>query len=419
MQARQFTSMFQTHGLDWPTTHVMPRSTQGATEPIALHAPASRLKIALIVDRFGTHFGGAEAYAVHLARDLAARHDITIIARTYDSELDLPFIKVAVNERLPSWMRLLCFVRAARRIVKHHAFDIVHSHANSGVGDIQVVHVTPVRAKKGLSRPVIRTLKMWTSPRLATYLLLEKARMRRVPGRRVVAVSRRIDCDLNQSYAGLATTIIGPGVRHTGCERDNERRAATRRHLGCGENHVVCLLVARNPLRKGLRVLLNVVEVLPAHYRLVVVGADQAAQQALEQHPDLAGRVRLIGPTHSLDKFYEAADIYVHPTLDDAFGMAPLEAMAHGLPVVISAPRHCGLAEHLTDGENALLLNDPHDACEIAQALARLAEDSLIRARLCAGGLAVARAHSWQNTAHRFECLYRESLDEKQRQDLG
>lgn len=419
MLARPSAAMFQTHGLDWPTTHVMPRSTCGSIDPIALPAPGPRLNIALIVDKFGTHFGGAEAYAVHLARELATRHDITIIARAYDSELDLPFIKIAVCDKLPSWIRLLCFVRAARRIVNHHAFDIVHSHANSGVGDIQVVHVTPVRAKKNLSRPVIGKLKAWTSPRLATYLLLEEARMRRVPGRRVVAVSHRIDGDLHQSYAGVNTTIIGPGVHPSGGEQDPERRATTRRHLGCDEHHVVCLLVARNPLRKGLRVLLDAMQKLPAHCRLVVVGADQAAQQALERHPDLAERVRLAGPTHRVERFFEAADIYVHPTLDDAFGMAPLEAMAHGLPVVISAARHCGLARYLTDRENALLLNDPHDAGEVAQAITQVAENREFRVRLCAKGAAVARAHSWQNTAHRFECLYHESLHERQRPGLA
>lgn len=397
----------------------MPLLAHGVTDLLSLDTLTPRLKIALLVDRFGTHFGGAESYAVELARELAARHDVTIIARAYDSDLDLPFIKIPVSSKLPSWIRLLCFVRAADRIVKQYKFDVVHSHVNGWVGDIQVVHVTPVRAKKCFSRRIVGKLKPWTSPRLATYFLLEKARMRRSPGRRLVSVSTRIDDDLHQSYAGLATTIICPGVNNACDARDDERRTTTRRDLGCGEHDIACLLVARNPLRKGLLALLGAFQKLPGHYRLIVVGADQAAHQEAAHHPDLAHRVRLIAPTNQVGLFYEAADLYVHPTLDDAFGMAPLEAMAHGLPVVISSQRYCGFAEHLEDRNNAMLLNNPQDASEIAQAIEHLAEDDILRARVTAGSQHVVLAHSWQKTAHRYECLYRESLHEKQRLSLG
>ncbi len=403
--------MLINNGLD---RRAMTLPTLCTTDLLSFEDLTQRLKIALLVDRFGAHFGGAESYAVELARELARRHDVTIIARDYDSDLDLPFMKISVSAKLPSWIRLLCFVRAAGRIVRHHGFDVVHSHANGWVGDIQVVHVTPVRAKKCLSRHMAGVLKAWTSPRLATYLLLEKARMRQTAGRRVVSVSKRIDDDLHRAYAGLATTIICPGVADTGGVRDGDRRMTTRSELGCGDHHTVCLLVARNPLRKGLPALLGAFQRLPAHYRLLVVGADQAARREVEKHPALAARVNMMGPTSQANRFYEAADLYIHPTLDDAFGMAPLEAMAHGLPVVLSSRHYCGFSQYLTDREHALLLNDPHDEREIAQAITHLAEDETLRNRVNAGARQIVRAHSWQKAALRYETLYREALHEKQ-----
>src|SRR5690606_8703753 len=108
--------------------------------------PSRRRKIAFVVDRFGNRFGGAEAYGVELMRQLAERHDITVFAREYDPacDLKLPFVKIAPLRGLPSWLRVLAFALRARRATRGR-FDIVHSHTNGYCGDIEVVHVTPVR----------------------------------------------------------------------------------------------------------------------------------------------------------------------------------------------------------------------------------------------------------------------------------
>ncbi|MFP3758033.1 glycosyltransferase family 1 protein, partial [Cupriavidus sp. SIMBA_020] len=53
-------------------------------------AAERRLRIALLVDRFGNRFGGAEAYGVELMRVLGERHDISVVARDYDSDLPFP-----------------------------------------------------------------------------------------------------------------------------------------------------------------------------------------------------------------------------------------------------------------------------------------------------------------------------------------
>lgn len=91
-------------------------------------ADKRRLRIALLVDRFGNRFGGAEAYGVELMRILARRHDVTVVAREYDSDLALPFLPVRVSCRLPSWLRVLYF--AWRAALTRAGFDIVHSHMN-------------------------------------------------------------------------------------------------------------------------------------------------------------------------------------------------------------------------------------------------------------------------------------------------
>ncbi|WP_154390843.1 glycosyltransferase, partial [Bordetella pertussis] len=200
------------------------------------------MRIALLVDRFGNRFGGAEAYGVELMRILARRHDVTVVAREYDSDLALPFLPVRVSCRLPSWLRVLYFAWRAARLTRA-GFDIVHSHMNGGAGDVQVMHVTPVRYN-WLCRPGLRRrLTAWTSPRVATYLALEKARVAQRPGKRVVAVSELIVEQMRDAYGvGLPMETIPPGVQLP-APSDPARRAATRAALGWGEDDLVCLLV--------------------------------------------------------------------------------------------------------------------------------------------------------------------------------
>jgi len=60
-------------------------------------------------------------------------------------------------------------------------------------------------------------------------------------------------------------------------------------------------------------------------------------------------RVYFLGALSSVDVAYQAADCLVHPTLEDTFAMVVLEALAHGLPVVVSSARYCGIAPRVSE----------------------------------------------------------------------
>ncbi|OCZ65466.1 transferase, partial [Achromobacter xylosoxidans] len=300
-------------------------------------AAERRLRIALLVDRFGNRFGGAEAYGVELMRVLGQRHDVSVVARDFDSDLPFPFLPVRFPGWLPSWMRVLYFAWKADRLTRGR-YDIVHSHMNGWAGEIQVMHVTPVRYNRLTRVKPLKRALAWFSPRLATYLLLEKSRLRSSPARRVVAVSGLIMDQLHRSYGPrLPVEIIAPGVKLPAPEAA-AARVATRAQVGWDADTIGCLLVARNPLRKGLPALLDALALLPPRYRLLVVGADQATRDRVRAAGAVASRVSLVDPTPEVARYFAAADIYAHPTLNDSYAMAPLEAMSHGLPVVVRAP---------------------------------------------------------------------------------
>ncbi|PJM88140.1 glycosyltransferase family 4 protein [Achromobacter ruhlandii] len=375
-------------------------------------AAERRLRIALLVDRFGNRFGGAEAYGVELMRVLGQRHDVSVVARDFDSDLPFPFLPVRFPGWLPSWMRVLYFAWKADRLTRGR-YDIVHSHMNGWAGEIQVMHVTPVRYNRLTRVKPLKRALAWLSPRLATSLLLEKSRVRRAPARRVVAVSGLIMDQLHRSYGPrLPVEIIAPGVKLPAPE-SAAARAATRAQVGWDADTIGCLLVARNPLRKGLPALLDALALLPPRYRLLVVGADQATRDRVRAAGAVASRVSLVDPTPEVARYFAAADIYAHPTLNDSYAMAPLEAMSHGLPVVVSSPAYCGFAQYLSAGKDALILQDPRDGAQLAQALQRLGDEPELRAALSERGLAIARDQSWEAVAARYEALYQDVLAER------
>src|SRR5690606_36850489 len=154
--------------------------------------------------------------------------------------------------------------------------------------------------------------------------------------------------------------VIMPGVALPPIPDDSVRNAV-RERLGMQPEQTLCLMVALDPMRKGLPAVLNAMERLPEPVRLVVVGCSDAMRRQIRALPafaGLAGRILLQAPTSDVSGYYAAADICLHPTKNDSFGMVPLEAMSYGVPVVLSPAPWCGFAEYVAHGRNALLM--PH-----------------------------------------------------------
>jgi glycosyltransferase involved in cell wall biosynthesis len=376
-----------------------------------------RLKIALVLDRFGSRFGGAEAYGVALARELARDHDITVFAREYDPACDvqLPFVSLRVWSRWPGWIRVGLFAWRARRHTRH-GFDIVHSHMNGWCGDIEVVHVTPVRYNWRVRQlPFLKRALSRVSLRVQTYLSLERHRVAHRPAHRTVAVSGLIAEQLRQAYGdSLICPVIAPGVQRPKSVAAGAR-TQVREELGWSDDDRVCLLVARNPLRKGLPTIVKALASLPPHYKLLVVGGRPLAQDFLRKISDsaLSDRVRLVDTTSEVGRYYAVADLYVHPTLNDSFGMAPLEAMSFGLPVILSPAPYCGFAQYVEPGHEALVLSHPEDAAQLAGFVEQIGDDPALRAALVQGGYRVVDRHSWVEVARRYLELYSQVLVER------
>jgi glycosyltransferase involved in cell wall biosynthesis len=142
--------------------------------------------------------------------------------------------------------------------------------------------------------------------------------------------------------------------------------------------------------------------------KLIVIGDDLSSHPRLRRTVVRSGvqnDVRFLGfvPIDVLRIFYDVAKIFVFPSLYEGFGLPPLEAMAHGTPVVAS--NNSSLPE--VAGNAALLVN-PENVFEIQRALQRALLDSTLRAQMKQRGYEQAQRFSWTTSVSRILEIYRE-----------
>jgi glycosyltransferase involved in cell wall biosynthesis len=173
--------------------------------------------------------------------------------------------------------------------------------------------------------------------------------------------------------------------------------------------HARCALFVGNDFRKkGLPTLLEALAAAPAEVVLAVVGASAqlADMQKIASAQGVSHRVFFFGALQDITLAYRAADFLVHPTLEDTYAMVVLEAMAHGLPVVVSGPAYCGISADLQHGVNALVLDDPKSASELASAMQRCVTDVALTQFLSTHAQQFAAQHSWTRAAHAYSALF-------------
>lgn len=370
------------------------------------------MRIAVISRVFARTGGGAESYSVALVEQLAARHEIHVFAQESNQPVaGVHYHRVFCLSRKPRWINQLLFAIATWWHTRA-GFEVVHSHENTWHGQIQTIHVRPTRynlfqGRTGL-RLAMRWVKVLLSPRLITYVWLEGARFKPVLGRQVVATSETLRGQCLQVYPGAAVEVVTPG---TSAPDGRLTREEARQRLGLPKEGKWLLFVANDYARKGLDTLLRALTRLPDDVGLLVVGSPRPIPRyrALADELGLQRRVRFLGSQHDLSPVYTAADGLAHPTLEDSFAMVVLEALAHGLPVVVSGPAYCGISQQLRDGEAALLLDDPRDATRLAERLAAVLQQPALAQHLGQQGRAFAQAHSWEAAALQYEALYRQA----------
>ena len=375
------------------------------------------MKIAVFNRVFSPQGGGAERYSIALVEQLSNRHDMHVFDQDIAPSLiaqwpQVRFHLVAAPLRRFRWLNQLWYATATWWATRNDV-DVVHSHENTWHGQVQTVHVLPIKQNLFNGKTGWRRTATWlnvlTSPRLLAYLALERGRFAVQPNRHIVLTSPSLLAIFKATYpdCGNKLDVITPGVAKVDFSFN---KAAAKQALGLPTQGRTIAFVGNDYEKKGLPTLLQALKILPEHVNLVVVGnqTQMPSYQKLASQLGLEQRVRFLGAVADVTQIYQAADALAHPTREDTFAMVVLEALSYGLPTVVSQARYCGIAGLLTDGQNALILDDPKDAAALAALLRSILDDADLRANLSRQALAFADGYAWEAIARQQEAMYLE-----------
>ncbi len=178
-----------------------------------------------------------------------------------------------------------------------------------------------------------------------------------------------------------------------------QRRSVARAELNLVPETFVLLLIGNDWRNKGLQTLVEALgECRDLPIQLLVVGRDDVKPfEATIKRLGLSDRVSFLAPSEDVMKFYAAADAYAGPSLEDAYGLPVIEAMASGLPVIASIK--AGVSEVINDGLNGLLLRHPTNVMELAGLVRRLVGDPSLREHLAGNAISTARQCTLDHSA--------------------
>lgn len=372
-------------------------------------------KIAVVVPKYGL-VGGGERFASEVTERLARDEslEIHVFANRWVAGSDrITFHKVP-KIIFPRFLGPLVFAWYVRWKIGRLNFDLVHSHHWILNADIYSAHGVP---HAGWVRNVRKR-----SPSLydRAVIYIENRIMREGVRTIFLPVSSLAMEAFRQEYAELPGEwqIVHPGVNVARFLAPDQAtcRAEIRGRYGISETDVLLLFVGMNFEVKGLDTIIAALAKAriarpEANIRLLVVGrGDEAKYGRMARSLGIADAVVFAGTQiDGLERYYRAADIFILLSAFDTFGMVVLEAMAAGLPVIVSP--NVGAKDLVQEGINGFILPFPQDAAAGADRIIRLC-DSGQREVMGAAAVQTASMHDWERLAENMAKIYKVASQE-------
>lgn len=382
-------------------------------------------------------YGGPIAAVLGLTRELAAQgHNVTVMTTNIDGPgtLDVPTEQAVPMDGVQVWYypvqrpRWYCFSRSLGRALRDRVgdFDIVHIHSiylwpttvaaywcrRRGVpylihaaGALDPVSISNSYAGRRAS--VSTALKKW--------LYFNTVGRRDINGAAGMHYTSQVDMDVSRSLGTRPPGHILPfGVKAPGREGVASGLRLRDRHPELRDKKIVLFMSRLDPI-KGLDILIEALGTLAAgrdDFALVVAGGGdrdyQGQMTSLVSGLGLQDRTVFLGMVVDNDKWSVLfdSDMFVLPSHHENFPMAVVEAMAAGLPVVVSD--RVKIHQEVADaGAGVVTGLDPQ---EVAETVDGLLTDDVRRRQMGASAEAMARERlSWEqaarNTAREYESV--------------
>ncbi|OGL44605.1 MAG: hypothetical protein A2161_11130 [Candidatus Schekmanbacteria bacterium RBG_13_48_7] len=375
--------------------------------------------------------GGTERSIYMLSHRISENNTVDIITSRFTHEptsslniIKVPRIYGVMAARFLFFRFISDLLIFYRKLRYGFSYDIIHStSADSGLANIVTAHFCMKKhyqlRKKSVSLLSVKDIHGFLREiTLRCFMLivswLEKRCFNHRRTKRIIAVSNSLKNDLIHEYGVSPEKIdvIYDGVDpERFCPDDsNNIRKDKLTQLGIPLESIIVLFVGGDWERKGLIYLLKAFQNLQANnVHLLIVGkGDVNLYQALSADLNIfRSNIHFLPFDVRIEQWYNAADIFVLPSLYEPFGMVALEAMSCGLPVITTS--RSGISEIIKNGYNGIVLHDPEHIDILTMTLRDLIENPDKREQLGKNARTSALKYTWQQITSETLSIYQET----------
>lgn len=323
-------------------------------------------------------YGGLQRDALRIAQACVARgHEVKFLAMEWAGELPHHMsVHVFPQSNWQHYRRHLAFVRAIKNYTKKHYYDGIIAFNKIPNADIYYA-ADPCFAATLAKRKWGKLYRYL--PRYRSMLSAEKAIAEAPSKTHLLLISPQGKKDFQKFYHTEAERLheLNPGISRDRCWQEDsvERRHAMRRRFGLTPEKKMILMIGSAYKTKGVDRAIQAIAQLPENLReqveLFVVGKGNP-KPFFEQGEKLrvANKLHFIIGSDEIPDWLFAADLLLHPAYLEAAGMAILEAIVAGLPVLVT--ENCGYAPYVKQAQAGMVLAEPFSQEQLSHALSTM-----------------------------------------------
>ncbi|MEA2011577.1 MAG: glycosyltransferase family 4 protein [Verrucomicrobiota bacterium] len=377
-------------------------------------------KVAIIITRLTE--GGASEIVRQLVIAGYSKYDFTLFAGTegLSNELLKEFEQYLCVILLPQLVRNISPLKDLSayfyllKEFKSNKFDVVHTHTSKAgfigrlaaakAGIKNIIHTphgtiyTPDNnidgVPRGFGKRLIMYAEQYTGKKTTSLTTLSK---------------HEKDICVNLSLSKKENThVISNGIDAERFNFTKKEKEKARKKLQIKENEILLLSIGRMTSEKGHAVLVDVFrKTLDSNkqIKLIIVGEGAEKDRLEKENSDLIEKNLLIftGLDKNIEKYLAAADIFILPSLYEGFGIAAVEAMATGLPVIVSNVG--GLPEIVRDKIDGFFA-EPGDSTDFSEKILQLLNSKEKRVKMGNNARVRAKEYTLEKMYENYFNLY-------------
>ncbi len=406
-----------------------------------------KLRIAHLPSNFFPSIGGAQVVAYNLAAQQQENHEVCLISRATRNKEEFKKLKANVsytllplNPRVMSAMRKLdkynlnidwILGAQLKRYQQKYNFDVWHLNLMGK----WVLRVFPYIKAMGV--PIVGTchgIDIQKLPDINYGWRLKKDyedNLTKVLNQCdvITAISETVRKDYESLQLPSEKIMMVPnGINFNHIYHFQEDKATLRKALGLPEDKKIIITVGRNHPKKGYKYIPEIIRHIVQKRQdilwmvigkkaedIVQIAQDLGVEKYLKAVPAIGmskknNSDRYVMPSNEIISLYKASDVFAFPTLIESFGLVNIEAMAAGLPVVVTDAPGCNdLITHNYNG----LVSAVGDVQGMAENILEVLDNIELSNKLVKNGVEVAKKHDWKNVAQQYVQSYQQAIASK------